>query len=345
MSAFGLLYGHRKEAGREAVAPRKTTLMLPQEKIAGLRRRLYDTLVPLIDRDYVLLELPYYSNVGDLMIWAGEEALLRRVPHRCRVRASFHTFRFPELPDDVIILLQGGGNWGDVWSGEKTPHAFRRRVARCYPHHKIIVFPQTVCYLDERECTADAALFGACDDLTVCVRDSVSYDRLIGRFHNRVLLLPDMAFCIEEERLEPYRRCTQDPRTLFLRREDCEWNEAAATLQPPDPCDVTDWPCMDEQTFCNRLARRMLWRHPKRYPRLLVDAWFRHVHAPCILRAGFRFLGGYSTVYTTRLHTAILALLLHRQCFMIDNSYGKNKNFYETWLTDVDGLQFLEFPL
>lgn len=318
--------------------------MLPQERIAELRRLLYDTLTPLIDRDYVLLELPYYSNVGDLLIWEGEEAFLRRFPYRCLARASFHTFGWPDLPADALILLQGGGNWGDVWPGEKTPHAFRRKLARRYPHHKIVVFPQTVCYRNDAECTADAALFGACSNLTICARDRVSYQRLTERFTNRVLLLPDMAFCIDEERLAPYRQLPDATKTLFLRREDCEWNEAAAALLPSGPCDVTDWPGMDESTRLNRIARHLLWRHPKRYPRRFVDYYFRHVHARRVVEGGLRFLGGYSTVYTTRLHTAILAMLLHKSCFVIDNNYGKNRHFYEAWLTGVDGVQFLDFP-
>lgn len=95
--------------------------MLPQERIAELRRLLYDTLTPLIDRDYVLLELPYYSNVGDLLIWEGEEAFLRLLPYRCLARASFHTFGWPDLPADALILLQGGGNWAMSGPARKRP--------------------------------------------------------------------------------------------------------------------------------------------------------------------------------------------------------------------------------
>jgi exopolysaccharide biosynthesis predicted pyruvyltransferase EpsI len=51
-------------------------------------------------------------------------------------------------------------------------------------------------------------------------------------------------------------------------------------------------------------------------------------------------LSKYDYVFTTRLHGAILSLLLHKKFTFFDNSYGKNKGFYDTWLKDVDGIKF-----
>jgi exopolysaccharide biosynthesis predicted pyruvyltransferase EpsI len=48
------------------------------------------------------------------------------------------------------------------------------------------------------------------------------------------------------------------------------------------------------------------------------------------------FLSKHEYIYTTRLHGAILALLLGKRFFLINNNYGKNKNFFETWLTEKD---------
>lgn len=46
--------------------------------IGKLRKKLVETLIPLVDNDYVLVDLPYYSNVGDLLIWEGTECVLAK---------------------------------------------------------------------------------------------------------------------------------------------------------------------------------------------------------------------------------------------------------------------------
>ena len=117
--------------------------MLFSEKIAELKNLIVNTLTPLIDNDYVLLELPYYSNVGDLLIWKGEEDFLKKIPHKCLFRSSFHKFKFPVLSRNTVILLQGGGNWGDVWPGEKTPHGFRQIMSMPQPMQNFLGIAET----------------------------------------------------------------------------------------------------------------------------------------------------------------------------------------------------------
>ena len=42
--------------------------MTSAEKVAQLRALLCDTLLPLINNDYIFLDIPYYSNPGDTLI-------------------------------------------------------------------------------------------------------------------------------------------------------------------------------------------------------------------------------------------------------------------------------------
>ncbi|UVP53814.1 polysaccharide pyruvyl transferase family protein [Bacteroides cellulosilyticus] len=53
------------------------------------------------------------------------------------------------------------------------------------------------------------------------------------------------------------------------------------------------------------------------------------------------FINPYKEIYTTRLHVAILSILTHKPFMFIDNSYGKNSSFYNTWLTDLNGSTFV----
>ena len=43
-----------------------------KEKINQLRKLIYSNLNPLINNKCLLLDAPYYHNIGDVLIWAGE---------------------------------------------------------------------------------------------------------------------------------------------------------------------------------------------------------------------------------------------------------------------------------
>ncbi len=57
--------------------------------------------------------------------------------------------------------------------------------------------------------------------------------------------------------------------------------------------------------------------------------------------SGIKFINKYDEVYTTRLHGYILSVLLDKKVHMMDNSYGKNSNFYYTWMVDFDKSYFI----
>ena len=114
-----------------------------REKTAQLREEINRQLLPLIDADYAYLELPYYENIGDTLIWDGTLRFLEQFPFKCLYTASSRTFVYRELPESAIILLQGGGNFGDLWA---EPHQFRKKVIELYPRNRVIVLPQTVWY-------------------------------------------------------------------------------------------------------------------------------------------------------------------------------------------------------
>ena len=76
--------------------------------INTLREKIRDSLTPLITHDYVLLDLPYYDNIGDTLIWEGTREFLKTLPHRCLYYASKDSFRYRKLPKETVILLSGG---------------------------------------------------------------------------------------------------------------------------------------------------------------------------------------------------------------------------------------------
>ena len=66
--------------------------------------------------------------------------------------------------------------------------------------------------------------------------------------------------------------------------------------------------------------------------------YFRHHFAEMMFKEGVRFISPYRQIETTRLHGCILSILLGKEVTLVDNSYGKNRNFYHTWLTDLDSI-------
>ena len=68
---------------------------------------------------------------------------------------------------------------------------------------------------------------------------------------------------------------------------------------------------------------------------------YYHIYRKEMCKRGVEFISTYKTVYTTRLHGMILASLLGKETFFFDNSYGKIKSFYDTWLHDTDNIKFI----
>ncbi len=65
-------------------------------------------------------------------------------------------------------------------------------------------------------------------------------------------------------------------------------------------------------------------------------AWSYTALARQRLRFGTQLLGSARTVVTDRLHGHILAFLLGVPHVLLNNSYGKNRDFYETWTHSCD---------
>jgi exopolysaccharide biosynthesis predicted pyruvyltransferase EpsI len=73
---------------------------------------------------------------------------------------------------------------------------------------------------------------------------------------------------------------------------------------------------------------------------LFTDAIFLHFIRGYNVRTGVRFLQKYQHVVTTRLHAGILAYMLGIESTLLDNSYGKNKNVFDSWLKNEPIIHF-----
>ena len=310
--------------------------MTCSEKIVELRQKIEALLMPLITRDCWLLEVPYYDNIGDTLIWQGERDFLRRLAWRCKGAYSLETFKFPKIDKHDLILFQGGGNFGDLWTRH---HDFKMKVMERYRENEFLFFPQTV-FFEKRENLIHCAEFLAKYNCTICARDRVSYELLRANFKNRILLVPDMAFCIDMKRwVKAYPAVCP----LLLKRLDKEYKPTPEIerLQASGECDVSDWPTMMGRiTWVERWKTRIQSR-PRKLG-WLYDPYMRQVHRPYLIREGVKLINSHTDIYTTRLHACILSILLGKENItFFDNSYGKNSGFYDTWLTDCENVKMV----
>ena len=320
--------------------------MTPQEKVKQLASLAEEKLLPLIDHDYVLYGLPYYTNIGDTLIWEGTLELLKKVPFKCKGVCGWNEYPTSNLAGDSIILIQGGGYFGDVW---RNGWLYVLEGIRQYKNNKIIVLPQSIHYNDDALADEDAKYLAEFKRLIICVRDNQSYDYAKSHFSNEVLLMPDMAFCINKAYLDHWTVPATD-KVLLLKR--CDKELASDNIVIPETnVEVHDWPTMESETqaesrfkwVIDRLRiRQRKWPKLKSLCQRMIDSLYYRFFRKQMTSRGVSFLSSYQRIYTTRLHVLILSVLLGKEVYIIDNSYGKLSGCYDTWLKDVDGVCVFE---
>lgn len=307
------------------------------DKINSLQVLANERLATLLRQKCILLDAPYYHNIGDVLIWAGTQSFIEANGIRCLYTASYETCTFPKISEDVVVLFNGGGNLGDLYHEHVE---FLKAVVRHYPNNRIIVLPQTVYYGDKAVMDSDFEFLARHDDFYFCARDKVVFESLKNYFGSKTLLVPDMAFCIDFARLKPYLLPISRDK-LVVDRIDCEKGGGQLCVDG----DVSDWPVFEhsfrKSTFVNKLFKRV---SDLRIPVLskfcnLIWNWYASSYfQKAMIKEGVRFISPYKRVETTRLHGAILSILLGKEVVLVDNSYGKNKNFYDTWLSGFDNV-------
>ena len=308
-------------------------------KILQLKSYIISYLKPLVGRKCILLDAPYYHNIGDVLIWKGERSFLSEHHIQCLYNASYETCTYPKIAKDVTVLFNGGGNLGDLYHEHMD---FLQEVVLRYPNNRIVICPQTVYYTDESRMKDDFKLLLQHENLYFCARDKVTFDILAEYFGNKTCILPDMAFCILEEDLGKYELKVTKTK-LIIERKDCE---SLAGRMPNDDGDIYDWPPFEHSfhrsTFLNKVLKRVSdARIPcvSKYSNHFWNYYFTHYFAEKMFMEGVRFISPYKEVETTRLHGCILSVLLGKKITLIDNSYGKNSNFYNTWLYDMENVK------
>ncbi|UCG34856.1 MAG: polysaccharide pyruvyl transferase family protein [Candidatus Omnitrophota bacterium] len=322
------------------------------------------------DKQCALLNYPFHFNFGDHFIWLGEIFYLTDIINmKINYTASYKDFSAEEMEKMIgkaPILLNGGGNLGDLWSREGK---FITQIISKYHDRQIIVLPQSIYYTNQENLEKDANLFNAHPDLTLCVREKHSYDLALKHFSRcNVIMAPDMAFQLVNTpglSLIPKRKQF----ILYLNRND---KEADKRFSPHsldlDNLAVQDWvsfkwicknpiPVRGAARFIREFWQRglsgpMQWISRKRWEYFhSYTSKFNTLYGSSMHRRSWGFLhdaicqlNGYRLVITDRLHGHILCILLGIPHIFLPNTYYKNESFYKTWTHQISFCRFVKDP-
>ncbi|MGN2275049.1 polysaccharide pyruvyl transferase family protein [Priestia megaterium] len=299
----------------------------PMEKLKKQLLCILDVIPPRSKIYY--LDYPFHTNIGDLLIHKGSEKFFET--NNIKVEARYSIFNFPQnllIPKDHIIVLQGGGNFGDLWIKHQY---FREMIINQYPEHRIVMLPQTVYFQNDDNYIKAKELFNKHSDLHIYARDIRSLGQLNG-FCENVYLLPDMAH--ELWPINP--RKTPCKENLYLLRNDKELNKKMI-FKPQKNQDIADWSNLVTEKDAQRA--REIKRGYKKVGISEADTWYEF--SDYLIDKAVSLFSNYNKIITTRLHGHILACLLDKESTLYDNSYGKNSEYYHAWTYNLKNTNFI----
>lgn len=303
--------------------------------VSDLSRRCTEALRGAVDgaRRVVLLDAASYANVGDCAITLGTLAVLAAagvdVEHVSSHRGYDPRAVRRSLPADGVVLLQGGGNFGDVWPRNQ---AFREQVWQDFPDHRVVQLPQSIHYEEPARADRARRLIERHGSVTVLARDRDAQRLAAELLGVSAPLVPDFAFGLGPL---PTPDDAPDVEVLWLLRSDKESVTPATEVVGPDAA-VEDWP--RDRAGGHPPALRAWWALD-RVARAAggMPGARRVVRAATLplararVRGGTTLLGRGRRVVTDRLHGHILATLCGIPHVAVDNANGKIRSFMDTW--------------
>lgn len=214
-------------------------------------------------------------------------------------------------PNDVI-LISGGGNMNDLWHGIKLI----KSIIRQYPENVLIVAPQTYWF----EETYFPSLFSKTSQkIYLFCREKFSYQLLASLKlpkNVQVLLSPDTSFYLSKEDFHS----RPGKYTIFCLRTDKE----SAMFHDGEDVQLL-W---QETLDCKQLKKRIIMQD------LSIFGSFKDF---------VDIIESSNSVYTDRLHVAILAAILGKKTSLYSNSYYKNKGVFEYSLSNYPNVVFYPY--
>ncbi|MFT6987651.1 MAG: pyruvyl transferase EpsO [Psychromonas sp.] len=280
------------------------------------------------NKKVAFLDIPPHFNVGDHLIYAGTEAFIKEHNINVQYRALDRTVNLGIIEKCEVIMFLGGGSFGDLYPRHQH---LRESLIKKFPNKRIIILPQTIHFSNDSEMKKSSDIFSHHPDLHIYLRDQKSLE-IAKVFSKNSSLMPDMAHSLHPliDITEVESLNIDTPKIINLRRVDIE--KVSTELQ------ITkrsfDWEnILEPWDYTYRKYITKLEHFNFLTPRL-VRSW--KIHSDSLIFRSINFFNLHNTVYTDRLHGFILSYLLGKNIKLLDNSYGKNLNYFKQWINDTD---------
>lgn len=287
------------------------------ERLASANGEWLDPL--LAGRSVLFVDQPTHFNIGDHLIMLGtEHYLASRKLQVVGRRAPLQPL--PDLASDTVVLCQGGGNFGDIYSVEQR---FRESLVQRYPRNRIVMLPQTIHFQDAAKQAKSSSILRAHGDLHLGVRDSAS-QAIAASMGLDAVLMPDMA-----HHLYPFHPHAHAGKGVLVhQRRDVE---QAASGYAPGSFDWDDITARHRRRnkFSKRWLRLSRFGLPWPSPDSAMAHWIRNSRILCE-EAASRY-AAHERIVTDRLHGHILACLMDLPSTVGDNTYGKVHAYVRQW--------------
>lgn len=268
----------------------------------------------------VYLLAPAYSNLGDVAIMVKSLEFLKKhsnLPIKAvlysRQCVKKRTIRSIPLYDDDIIVIQGGGNMGAIYSSEEY---LRQNIVKWFPKNRIISMPQTVWFGNESKnyiFNRAKKIYSSHKKLTIFGRDNPSYYFCKKNFKCNVQLCPDMVLSSCPERIADYQK---NKKVLLCFRNDVE-SDLNNDFKKEIEEHLSQSGYLFEYWDTDDLSGRNIENKEER------------------IREVLEHFNQFQFVITDRYHGTILSYISKTPCIGLNNSYGKVKNGF-VWFKDCN---------
>lgn len=293
-----------------------------KDVLCAQQEALFELFKPFLKNKKVLFcDVPVHGNVGDSLIYLGTLELFNRL--NVKVIDSISAYE-PErlktmsVTDDVVLVCQGGGNFGDLYSLHQD---FRHLLLDVFPNNQILLMPQSIHYDDLDIFKRDCSKYKESLNYHIFLRDEFSFESIKSIGVANVVLCPDIATLL----FGKFKvRKKGNNKKLLLLRHDIESNN--------NNNNGVDWVNIVSPALNNSLRlSSFLIRKNNRMKIPYLTHFLVKIHHRALANQADKYFSEYDVIQTDRLHGMIFSQLLQMRCEALDNSYGKLRRYIQRW--------------
>lgn len=282
-----------------------------------------------LDNAIFLIGTPLHGNIGDQAITMAEYKFLEQhlksnkniieIPSKY---ISMNIDKWKDIIGDNTIMIHGGGFIGSLWPEE---YNMIKEVIETFHKNYIIILPQTIYYNKMcKEIEEFNTLMGKCNNISLCVREEISYEFALKYLPNsNPVLIPDMVTYLNSEMINISYTTKREGILLCLRNDieknidDSDYNSIMSAITKYfDKNEI-----IHTDTYINKSI------YPYMREKIVKEKILEFSRAKVII--------------TDRLHGMVLAALANTPCIVLSNCNHKVRGVYN-WISRNNYIRYIE---